>query len=177
MLTVFYGSACEKSEVYFQDLKTQRPDRAGGEYDHGVLSGRDRGRHAVSADQLEGAELANDGRAAAKPAQENWKEMIPEGESRLEDFRLAGGKIIAQYSHNAASEMKVFQADGSAAGGIELPELGSVAGLPGAGKRTKRSWRFNLSRFRRRFTATTWREGSWRRGPSRMCRWTRARSR
>ncbi len=68
------------------------------------------------------------------PSQEHWKEIIPEGESRMEDFRLAGGKIVAQYSHNAASELKIFQADGTAAGGIALPQLGTVAGITGRWK-------------------------------------------
>jgi prolyl oligopeptidase len=42
-----------------------------------------------------------------------------------------GGKIIAQYSRNAASELKVFEADGKAAGEIGLPALGDVNGITG----------------------------------------------
>jgi prolyl oligopeptidase len=131
LLMVFYGSACEKSEVYFQDLAHGGPITAVVKTIDSCFQGEIAGDTLV----LETNWKAPNWRLLAvplsNPTQENWKEVIPESESRLEDFRLAGGKIIAQYSHNAASELKVFEADGNSAGGITLPSLGAVSGITG----------------------------------------------
>ena len=134
LLTVFYGSACDKSEVYFQDLK------GGGAIVPVVttIAACFQGGIADGTLYLQTNWKAPNwkilGVPLASPAQENWKELVPEGASRLEDFRLAGKKIIAQYSHNASSELKVLNADGSAAGYIALPQIGSVEGITGRWK-------------------------------------------
>ena len=134
LFTVFYGSACDKSEVYIQDLKTGGPIVP----IVNTLDGCFQGDIADNTLYLETNWKAPKWRVLAvplaTPSQDHWKEIIPEGESRLEDFRLAGGKIVAQYSHNAASEIKIFNPDGVAAGGIELPQLGTVAGITGRWK-------------------------------------------
>jgi prolyl oligopeptidase len=134
LFTVFYGSACDKSEVYVQDLKTSGPIVP----IVNTLDGCFQGDIADDTLYLETNWKAPNWRVLAiplaTPSQDHWKEFIPEGESRLEDFRLAGGKIVAQYSHNAASEIKIFNADGAAAGGIELPQLGTVEGITGRWK-------------------------------------------
>jgi len=131
LYTVFYGSACEKSEVYFQDLKEAGPivpivTTVNACFQGAVADGTLYLQTNWKAPNWKILAVS-----LAKPAQENWKELIPEGSSRLEDFRLAGKKIIAQYSHNASSELKVFGADGSVAGDIALPQIGTVAGITG----------------------------------------------
>ena len=65
--------------------------------------------------------MAPDRSPLANPAQEQWKEVIPETDLRLEDFRLAGGKLVVQYSHNAVAEMKIFEPDGKPAGKWRCP--------------------------------------------------------
>ncbi len=134
LFTVFYGSACDKSEVYVQDLKTGGPIVP----IVNTLDGCFQGDIADDTLYLETNWKAPKWRVLAvplaTPSQDHWKEIIPEGESRLEDFHLAGGKIVAQYSHNAASEIKIFNPDGVAAGGIELRQLGTVAGITGRWK-------------------------------------------
>ena len=131
LLTVFYGSACEKSEVYFQDLKERGPivpvvTTIAACFQGAIADGTLYLQSNWKAPnwKIFGVSLAN-------PAQENWKVLVPEGSSRLEDFRLAGKKIVAQYSHNASSELKVFQADGAPSGEIPLPQIGTVAGITG----------------------------------------------
>ena len=134
VLTIFYGSSCDRSELYFQDLKTGGPIVPVATTVDGCFQG------SIADDTLY---MQTNWKAPkwrvlavplATPTQEHWKEIIPEGESRMEGFRLVGGKIVAQYSHNAASELKIFQTDGKAAGGIELPQLGSVEGITGRWK-------------------------------------------
>ena len=134
LFTLFYGSACDQSEVYVQDLKTGGPIVP----IVNTVDGCFQGYIADDTLYLETNWKAPKWRLVAvplaTPAQEHWKEIIPESESRLEDFHLAGGKIVAQYSHNAASEIKVFEPDGAVAGEIALPQLGTVAGITGRWK-------------------------------------------
>ena len=134
LFTLFYGSACDRSEVYFQDLKIAGPVVPVVN----TLAGCFQGTIANDTLYLQTNWKAPKWRMVAvplrTPSQEHWKEIIPEGESRMEEFRLAGGKIVAQYSHNAASELKVFEVDGKAAGAVTLPQLGTVAGITGRWK-------------------------------------------
>jgi prolyl oligopeptidase len=134
LLTVFYGSACDRSEVYVQDLKSGGAPVAIVNTVDACFQGVIEGDTLYLETNWKAPKWRLMSVPLAAPAMEHWKEIIPEGESRLEDFRLAGGKIIAQYSHNAASEVKIFQANGTADGGIELPQLGTVAGITGRWK-------------------------------------------
>lgn len=59
------------------------------------------------------------------PARDNWKEVIPESADRLSDVEAAGGKLIAAYLHNATTSLRIFDANGKAAGEIPLPALGT----------------------------------------------------
>jgi prolyl oligopeptidase len=131
LLMVFHGSACEKSEVYFQDLAHSGPITPIVNTIAACFQGEVAGDTLYLQTNWKAPNWRVISVALNNPAQENWKEVIPESASRLEDFRLAGGKIIAQYSHNAASELKVFEADGKVAGEIVLPTLGDVNGIAG----------------------------------------------
>ena len=131
LLTVLYGSACEKSEVYFQDLARGGPITPIVRTIDSCFQGEIAGDTLYLQTNWKAPKWRLMSVALANPAQENWKETIPESETRLENFRLVGGKIIAQYSRNAASELKVFEADGKAAGEIALPALGDVNGITG----------------------------------------------
>jgi len=131
LLTVLYGSACEKSEVYFQDLARGGPITPIVKTIDSCFQGDIAGDTLYLQTNWKAPKWRVLSVPLASPSQENWKETIPESESRLETFRLVGGKIIAQYSHNAASELKVFEADGKPAGEIVLPALGDVNGITG----------------------------------------------
>jgi prolyl oligopeptidase len=175
LFSVFYGSACDRSEVYFQDFEIAGPITPVVNTLDGCFQG------AIAGDTLylQTNWKAPKWRVMAvplrTPSQEHWKEIIAEGESRLEDFRLAGGKIVTQYSHNAASELKIFQADGGRPAELRCRSWEPWRELWGDGNRTRRSFRFNRSRYRRRFIATIWPRGHWKCGPSRRCRSMRAR--
>ncbi len=66
----------------------------------------------------------------AHPARANWKKLIPQTDAVLQGFSFVetatGGKIFAQYEHNASSELKILTLDGKAATDIPLPTIGSV---------------------------------------------------
>jgi prolyl oligopeptidase len=134
LFSVFYGSACDKSEVYVEDLKNGGPIVPVVNTLDGCFQGDIAGDMLYLETNWKAPKWRLIAVPLATPSQEHWKEIIPEGESRLEDFRLAGGKIVAQYSHNAASELKVFDSEGAAAGGMALPQLGTVEGMTGRWK-------------------------------------------
>lgn len=65
------------------------------------------------------------------PGKENWKEIIPEGESLLEGVSTGGGKLFANYLENATNKIYQMNYDGSSINEIELPGPGSAGGLGG----------------------------------------------
>ena len=66
---------------------------------------------------------------AANAKRENWKEIIPQSDAVLQGASVTGGKLLAQYEHNATSELKLFGLDGKKLADIPLPAIGSVAAL------------------------------------------------
>jgi prolyl oligopeptidase len=64
---------------------------------------------------------------AKNPTRENWKEVVPEADIKLEDLTPAGGKLVTAYLRNANSEVKVYEPDGKSNYAVALPTLGTVA--------------------------------------------------
>ncbi len=130
LLTAFAGSA-GKNELFLQDLKAGTPPLE-------LTSGQDfhynaeifRGKIYITTN--EGAPhfhlFVVD---AAHPARANWKEIIPESEGILQGVGIVDGKLLAQYEQNASSQLKLFDLDGKPLGNIELPGIGSIAGIGG----------------------------------------------
>ena len=72
----------------------------------------------------------------AKPAREQWRELIPQTADTLRSVSFVGGQLLCSYLHDAHSVVLRFAWDaaGQAAkplGEISLPGLGSVGGLGG----------------------------------------------
>jgi prolyl oligopeptidase len=68
----------------------------------------------------------------SRPGRENWKEIIPEDESAtLEDFAIAGDRLVLGYLRNAASELRIASLDGKEVRTIPLPDIGA-ANRPGS---------------------------------------------
>ncbi|MGA2163755.1 MAG: prolyl oligopeptidase family serine peptidase [Solirubrobacteraceae bacterium] len=68
---------------------------------------------------------------ATNPKRENWKEIIPQTDAVLQGASVTGGKLLAQYEHNATSELKLFALDGKKLADIPLPAIGSVFSASG----------------------------------------------
>jgi prolyl oligopeptidase len=68
---------------------------------------------------------------ASNAKRENWKEIIPESEAVLQGASVTGGKLLAQYEHNATSQLMLFALDGKKIADIPMPALGSVFGTSG----------------------------------------------
>ncbi len=66
-----------------------------------------------------------------QPAEENWKEIIPEKNEVLETVSFNGGKIVTTYMKDAHNVVEVYETDGTLAYELELPGVGSVGGFTG----------------------------------------------
>ncbi|MCB2378715.1 prolyl oligopeptidase family serine peptidase [Hymenobacter sp. BT635] len=66
-----------------------------------------------------------------KPQEANWKEVIKQGENKLEDVAHVGGRLIVTYLKDASSQVKVYSEKGEFQNDIELPAIGTASGFGG----------------------------------------------
>jgi prolyl oligopeptidase len=120
-----------KTEMYLQDLRSKNPPLQittgqdflyDGEFFQGKLyitTNEDAPHYRVF--------VAD----AANAKRQNWKEIIPPSDAVLQDASVTGGKLLAQYEHNATSELKLFTLEGKKIGDISLPAIGDVFSASG----------------------------------------------
>jgi len=66
-----------------------------------------------------------------RPAAATWKTIVPAGPNAIDFASMVGGRIVVSRLEDVASVMRLYRLDGTAAGTIALPGLGSVTGLSG----------------------------------------------
>ena len=66
-----------------------------------------------------------------KPSPENWREVIPEQEDVIQFVTVVDNKFVVAYLHDAYNQIKIYKKDGSFIKDIELPTIGTIAGLTG----------------------------------------------
>jgi prolyl oligopeptidase len=126
---IYTGSSGDKSDVFAQDL------RAGGPMQP-VAVGIDAGFNVdVAGDRLYMMTNLNAPNwrilsvDLARPARENWKEIVPERKSVMDSFNLVGGKLAVTWLENVHSRVQIFDENGKPIRELKLPSLG-VAGGP-----------------------------------------------
>lgn len=62
-----------------------------------------------------------------RPGYNDWKEVVPEGESVLTDVTFADDRMILQYSKDNCNQMYTYTTDGKLIGEIKLPTFGSTS--------------------------------------------------
>lgn len=67
----------------------------------------------------------------AKPAREHWREIIPQGEHKLESVSFVGDQLIAEYLRDAKSAVLCFDSEGRLIREAALPGIGTVGGFGG----------------------------------------------
>ncbi len=131
LITVSFGSAADKSEVYIQNLA------AGGPIVPIVndLAARFRGQIGGDTLYLETNWQAPNGRLLAvdlkRPARSNWKEIVPAGKAPLAGFSLVGGMLACNYMESVTSRIKLCDTAGKTVRDVVLPRLGASTGLSG----------------------------------------------
>ena len=120
-----------RTEMFLQDLQTKNPPLEittgkdflyGAEFSEGKLyitSNEDAPHYRVF--------VAD----ATNAKRDSWKELIPQTDAVLQYASVTGGKLLAQYEHNATSELKLFGLDGKKLADIPLPALGDVFSTSG----------------------------------------------
>lgn len=136
-IVVFHGSAGQKTEIYYQDLKKKGPITPIVNDIDARFSGEIGGDMLFMQTNWE----APNGRVLTvdlnDPARENWKEIIPETDAVIEGISVAGGRIFVNYLKDVVSNVKAFEPDGSFVRDIPLPTLGSVSGVYGRWERNE----------------------------------------
>jgi prolyl oligopeptidase len=131
LIHVMHGSAADKVEIWVQDLKTKGPIEPLIK----DLNARSFGFAVGDKVYLQTNYKAPKSRIMvmdmAKPAPENWREVVPESENAIDNFSPAGGKILVTYVRNATSLVKAFDPDGKLAFELTLPALGSIYDVQG----------------------------------------------
>jgi prolyl oligopeptidase len=67
----------------------------------------------------------------AKPAKENWQDIIPQRDQLLEGVSTGGPYMFASYLKDATTRIHRFKLDGTDEQEIQLPDLGSAGGFGG----------------------------------------------
>jgi prolyl oligopeptidase len=78
----------------------------------------------------------------AKPERSNWKELIPQTEDALQGVSSVGGKLIANYLHNAQSRIRIYDLNGKWEKDVDLPGIGTASGFGGKRKDTETFYSF-----------------------------------
>jgi len=131
LISVFYGSDFDHSEIYAQDLRRHTAlvpivkDVVAGFF--GDAAG-DTLYLYTNWNAPQGRVMVVD---LTHPKRDHWHDVIPESDSHLEGVTLTAGKLAALYTQKASSTLKIFDADGSHSREIPLPALGSVFGVAG----------------------------------------------
>lgn len=69
--------------------------------------------------------------------------VIPESEDVLQTLSIVGGKIFAEYIHNASSKVKVFDIKGEYLRELVLPAIGNIGGISGKKSDTEAFFSFS----------------------------------
>ncbi len=131
LILVAYGSGSEHSEIYVLDAQNRGPLTKIMNDVEAFFTGDIAGDTLYLLTNWQAPKwrvLAVD---LKNPARDQWRQIVPEGDARIEDARLAGGKLILQYTRNATSQLKILETNGKPAGEIKLPALGTVSGFHG----------------------------------------------
>ena len=124
--TVVFGSGSTQTEVYLQNVKEHGPvvpvvhgipslfgPFFGGDTLYIQTNWKAPNWHVYAA-QL------------GSPTPDHWREVIPATHDVLDGFAPVGGKLVAEYLHDAASQIVIRDAEGGNAKTLALPSLGSA---------------------------------------------------
>ncbi len=79
---------------------------------------------------------------AASPEQ-GWRELIPEGDDAIQGVSAVGDRLFVHRLHHVASQVEVYERDGTSRATIPLPGLGTAVGFTGRGEHTETFFSFS----------------------------------
>jgi prolyl oligopeptidase len=123
---IIYGSGSEQTEVYLQNLKEHGPIVPVVNDLKNLFWTAWAGNTLLLQTNWKAPLWHGYAVDPAKPARENWREVVPESDIKLDVMTPAGGKVVANYLRNATTEVKVFDWQGGGSYTLPLPGLGTV---------------------------------------------------
>jgi len=78
-----------------------------------------------------------------KPARDQWKEIIPEGENVLESVGIVGNMFVCNYLKDAKTQVRLHAIDGTLVREVEFPGIGAASGFDGRRKDTETFYSFS----------------------------------
>jgi prolyl oligopeptidase len=123
---VIFGTGSEKTEVYLQDVKNHGPIVPVVNDLNSVFWTAWAGNTLLLQTNWKAPQWHVYAVDAEKPARDNWKEVVPEADIKLDVVTPAGGKLVATYLRNATTELKVFDWEGKSSYSVPLPGLGTL---------------------------------------------------
>jgi prolyl oligopeptidase len=128
---ISYGSGSERTEIYVQNVKENGPVVAAVNDQKSLFIPTFAGDRLFILTNWKAPQWRVFSTSLKTPQREHWREVVPAGDVHLESIAASGGKLIGQYTHNATSELKVFDGNGKVQTSIGLPALGSVSSTTG----------------------------------------------
>ena len=129
LITVLYGSGVTRSELYFENVREHGPILPVVNDLEALFFGGVAGDTLFLRTNWKAPFWRVFGVDLKKPARDFWREIIPEGDATVEEVHPAGGKLLVNYTRNAATQLKLFESTGKPAGEVSLPGIGSVNGI------------------------------------------------
>jgi prolyl oligopeptidase len=80
-----------------------------------------------------------------KPAEGNWKEIIPQSNDVLQGIGCVGNLFVAAYLHDASTTVRIFEMNGQRVRDVQFPTIGTAGGF--GGKRTDTETFYAFSSF------------------------------
>jgi prolyl oligopeptidase len=71
---------------------------------------------------------------ARDPAPARWRTVVPQADYAINNATYVSGRVIVAYTRDARSLVRMFETNGTEAGNVNLPGLGTAAGFQGGGK-------------------------------------------
>lgn len=128
---VIYGSGSEKTELYVQNVKESGPVMTAVNDDKALFYPTFAGDRLFILTNWKAPQWRVLSTNLATPQRDHWRELVPEGDVHLETIAASAGRLIGQYTHNASSELKIFDSNGKIESSIALPSLGTVGTTSG----------------------------------------------
>lgn len=131
LISVLYGSAATKTEVYFQDLKSKSPlvtvvNDIEAFFDADIGGDKMYLRTNWNAPKWRIMEVD-----LKHPQRDHWRELIPQGDAIIDGLNPVGGKLAVYETHNVVSTVKLYGTDGKLIREIKPPTLGTLSNLGG----------------------------------------------
>ncbi len=123
---VIFGTGSEKTEVYVENLKKRGPVVPVVNDVNSIFWTAWAGNTLLLQTNWNAPQWHVFAVDPEHPAKDQWKEVVPQADIKLDVVTAAGGKLVATYLRDASTELKVFEGDGRNSYKVALPGLGTV---------------------------------------------------